>query len=771
MTSALQEAVFVGANKQAHTLDYSLKSGVTAFGASTTVALWRPFSANGVYATLKAHTKEVTGVKFVPGTNLLVSTGEDGLIAVWRGVEESNTPPTYELVQSLNHHVGSITAVATSHGFVVTGGVDGNVVIWKVSEKDGETPLQLLKSFTVQRGFFPTCLALQDVYGETMLAVGGTSSVVYLYDVNTDTQNRVALSGHEDWIKCLAWTKDNQGYLLALGGQDRYIRLWRVCRETPKDQVDETKLVLLANKKEYMKLGNEETSSCSVEIYFDALIMGHDDWVTGLVWRPEEGQLLSLSADTGLMIWEMDTVSGIWCCISRLGEMSIKGASTATGSSGGFWSCLWIEQELGGQQYILANGKTGSFRVYKRDGSGSDKMNWSVSLGITGPSKEVTDLVWSPNGNYFYATSLDQTTRLFAKSKSRGWRELARPQIHGYDMICMDNLDGTKFVSGGDEKVLRVFEMTGATADVLEREGIEVGRGESKLPETAALPVLGLSNKADNEESEVKSTENEKEDEQEDKPSKDETVASSTESVEELIDINEDLLQRHTLYPEIEKLYGHGYELTSCATSPTHIASSCRSNSTRHAAIRVFTTTDYQMSHVLEAHSLTVTSLAFSPDNKYLLAVSRDRQLSLWKDFKLVVLQQAHSRIVWDCAWLDNTHFITGSRDKLIKIWKVLAEGVELLATEKLSLPVSSVATYQKGLEYYLAIGLEDGISVFRTNVQTDTVKVEPVVEFESTITPAGRVAKVAWGAGHGDELVLAVGSADTSVRVYTVCV
>jgi elongator complex protein 2 len=70
------------------------------------------------------------------------------------------------------------------------------------------------------------------------------------------------------------------------------------------------------------------------------------------------------------------------------------------------------------------------------------------------------------------STSLDQTTRLFAEHTVPGcWYELGRPQIHGYDMntLCTvknlknsetskGNYLSSKILSGGDEKVLRLFE-------------------------------------------------------------------------------------------------------------------------------------------------------------------------------------------------------------------------------------------------------------------------------------------------------------------------
>jgi elongator complex protein 2 len=49
------------------------------------------------------------------------------------------------------------------------------------------------------------------------------------------------------------------------------------------------------------------------------------------------------------------------------------------------------------------------------------------------------------------------------------WHELARPQIHGYDLNAISTLNDWKFVSGADEKVLRVFQTSKSTADLITR--------------------------------------------------------------------------------------------------------------------------------------------------------------------------------------------------------------------------------------------------------------------------------------------------------------
>lgn len=786
----IEEAIFVGANKQSSIMDYNAQEQMVAVGCSNTIGLWRPLASShkGIFATLKKHNKDVTGVKFVPGSDFIVSIGEDHQVNIWK-----NTKVSYELYQSLDFHSESVTCLAViNEKIFVTGSADGNVCLWEFNEDDNKVSLS--HNFQVKPNFFPLSLAIQDIdeFNNYILAVSGTNNNIYIFSFNLDEicqtfLQSAVLSGHEDWVKCLSFVCDlkNKSYILASGSQDRYIRLWRLKLNELIDNSDEdeTKLILLSNKQHKFEMSKQSHGAFS----FEAMIVGHDDWVTGLQWSPNKSnklQLLSSSADTALMVWEMDPESGIWCCNNRLGEMSIKGASTATGASGGFWSCIWFIDPVTNCNYILANGKTGSVRVYKSTDENS--TSFESILGITGSNKEVTDIVWSKDGKYFFATSLDQTTRLYArwnKDRIATWHEFARPQIHGYDMVCLDNLSQTKFVSGGDEKVLRVFEMTNSISKLLKNLcQIDVSTQE-ELPESASLPVLGLSNKAANEQLEagesIAENDNENEEVMQDK---EDVIANLT------CPPFEDHLQRYTLFPEIEKLYGHGYEITCTATNPngTLIASACRSNSAKHAVIRIFNTAnEYQLSsQVLEGHNLTITSLEFSPDGEYLLSVSRDRQFSLWRvknesiaEFELVQLNpKAHSRIIWDCSWAPlNTFgklFFTVSRDKQIKVWNITTS-IDMVGSLKFNEPVTSVSCYNHVLNRKLlvAVGFESGnISLLAVNL-TD-YQITTISDLDTLITPASRISKLSFSSEESEATAyLSVGSNDTSVRVYSVSI
>lgn len=795
-----QDAVFIGANRQALVSDFI--PNLVAYGAKNTIALWNPSAKDkkGVYHTLKHGAGEVTCVKFVPDSDHLLSAGADGRINIF--AKSGSDPTLYQLKASNAEHAASVVCLAVvDKEIFVTGNTLGDVVIWRIENE----LFTALHTFRVKFNFYPTSLALQKIGSQYLLVVGGTSCDLFIYSFGSsasDVAQRAVLAGHEDWTKCLAFVTEKEGsnYILASGSQDRYIRLWRLRlnEEIDDSDEDELKLVLLSNKQYKFEFDGGRAA-----FSFEALIMGHDDWVTGLQWHPSYSrfstgkekklQLLSLSADTALMIWEMDQDSGIWVSVSRLGELSIKGASTATGASGGFWSCLWFEDNETRNQHIVANGKTGALRLYQS--TDEEHKTWDSVLGSTGAINEVTDVVWSKDGTYFYQTSLDQTTRAFAPWVSERpaasanlvtWHEFARAQIHGYDMICLDNLSSTRFVSGGDEKILRVFEMTQSINGLLSRFcGVNAEVSDS-LPEAASLPVLGLSNKAANEQMEAGEAAQREEDYEGNQ-------TENREKTDILASLQgpplEDHLQRHTLFPEIEKLYGHGYEITCCATSPngTLVASACRSNSAKHAVVRIFNVQkDYQLvDEVLAGHNLTITSMEFSPDGRYLAVVSRDRQMSLWKvrseaegTFDLVELNaKAHARIIWDCSWAPaycgSNYVVTCSRDKAVKLWKALDSGVECVASIKTSGAVTSVSCFQTSLvnlACVVAVGHENGhVAIYAVRMDKNPA-FDNVLDVDDSISPAARVSKLAFSPKMAcGKLQLAVGSHDTSVRLYSI--
>ena len=110
-----------------------------------------------------------------------------------------------------------------------------------------------------------------------------------------------------------------------------------------------------------------------------------------------------------------------------------------------------------------------------------------------------------------------------------------------------------------------------------------------------------------------------------------------------------------------------------------------QASKTEHAAVMFWDTNLWQRQSEVEAHSLTVTQLAFSPDDRLLLSVSRDRTWAVYAPqsdgIKWTKVAQSdkrtgiHTRIIWSGAWSpDSRYFATASRDKKVRPISVLLQ-------------------------------------------------------------------------------------------------
>lgn len=268
----------------------------------------------------------------------------------------------------------------------------------------------------------------------------------------------LALDGHSDWVRSLAFTtpfplEDSPTaststssigeydiapgeVLLASGSQDNYIRLWRfsrVSRAAPEasssgsdgglSALDELERQLSAPlaaeqgttgelrvKAHDFAVPSDGTFSCASE----AVLLGHDAWVTGLNWSPARSksarlQLLSASADRSMILWAPEettaiaggssTTSGsVWTTQQRFGEF-------ASQTNLGFFGALWGLNA----STVLASGWGGSWHVWKREDQGDAAAptggeKWEPQVATSGHMGQVRSVRWEPEGEYLLST-------------------------------------------------------------------------------------------------------------------------------------------------------------------------------------------------------------------------------------------------------------------------------------------------------------------------------------------------------------------------------
>ena len=710
------------------------------------------------------------------------------------------------------------------------------------------------------------------------------------------------LLGHQDWITCFSWLTDfnttssssgsgvgNDCSLLASSGHDAKIRLWKFSTYTSTSK-DSENVSMLENKEEEMAVvvsdsdddeaniddleeeegearlvitHSSETSSSTTTtaVSLEALLLGHEEAVTSLTWRPnqttttnkkEKPCLLSSSMDRTILLWmeEKDEEDeggngggGVWVPISRVGSAggilggsigaSLMGFVDATfsptdatrivghgyGGSIHFWTQVLPEKKNESAVNAIEAEKIEEVETEEKiedetleeeedinppqafewappgDETTADipqevedeeedilaTARWVADPCITGHFRSVEDMAWEPNGEYLLTTSSDQTTRLWtevpvaASDNQYRWVEVGRPQVHGYDMtsiVCIGGEDDSgmgdgepchRFVSGADEKVLRVFDAPSSTLRVLQsikqargdntrnEEGSEVEKKSSLWRvERAFMPSLGLTNKAtaDPEDQEV-SKFGPVDDDNDDVAQPLESATTTKSTTLQYPNVERDLAVT-TLWPESRKLFGHESELVCLASyrAPSGsdmsslVASSCKArNDVESAAIRLWDAKKGKCVGILKGgHRSTVSTMSFSQDGKYLASSGKDRRICIWKrvndsqddgpGYELsAAADSAHKRIVWSVHFCPKRPDIlaSGSRDGFVKIWRVI-EGddgslemmeMELCRFEPLSKagsknPVTAVAFADdiiEGTTDYgiLSIGTESG--------------------------------------------------------------
>lgn len=400
--------------------------------------------------------------------------------------------------------------------------------------------------------------------------------------------------------------------------------------------------------------------------------------------------LLTSSMDKTMIIWK--NTKELWIEENRFGEIS--------GNTFGFLGCSFIPEF----NSIIGHSFSGSLHIWNEI-----EGLWNPEVVIQGHSNTITDIDWSKNGNFILSCSLDSTTRLHAQWKDDSdnvtWHEIGRPQIHGYEINCLSLINDIEFASGGDEKILRIFKATKSFIKTLSNvSNVQLDASKEELAETADAPALGLSNRA--------------------------IIKNANDSIFIPIELTkpptEEVLLQHTLWPEIQKLYGHGYEIYSvgCNNSGTILASACKASKAEHAAVIIWDIkNNFKQIQQLVSHQLTVTQIRFSHDDQYLLTVSRDRTWVLYNHeknnlFKKIQFSDKkngiHSRIIWDASWTpDSKNFITVSRDKQAIVWTIdtilvvtpskhiLVENDSILSVDVLKKVVSNC--------FIVALGLENG--------------------------------------------------------------
>lgn len=717
--------------------------------------------------------------------------------------------------------------------YIVTAAMDdargaGLCVVWTVEGVKSDSALQvasLAKTSKTPDHFLPECIAATLATGKLLVALGGTDRIVHLYELDGPSLAHLpaVLKGHRDWVRGLSFSQSLETelgscFLLATGSTDTTVRVWKFAL------VDESVPERAGGGIDSLALGEEGNRARVVfrvagrvwSATHEALLTEHQGPVLSVSFSrdPRKPALLTASMDGSVGLWSLS--SGVsdqasrWVPAARFGLLGGT-AAIALGFSGAVFANPGVDR-------ILAHTLVGSIFSWRRDAPSVENESRGVSLdddggrfvaecapgGHVGP---VNSVAWDPKGRYLLSCGEDKTSRVYVPfpGSSNQFVEWARPQVHGHPVRGVDflSLDGRSFVSISEEKVLRLFD---APAQFCTPSAERNAKGSADTMESssfsmraisAAVPELGLSNKAVFEESSESaaragettadaagSIDGSNEDGDEGGPvtpfdisggADAEMTSFGAERASDSAPLEVELRQ-HRLWPERAKLYGHGNDVSCVAVDLNYgiMASASRAQGERDAAIILWEIETGVEKARLVAHDLTVNQLQFSPDGTALLSVSRDRSFAIFRNasprhdpfaFSRVAREiESHGRLLHAGCWMHDTDIVvTGSRDKCLKAWKcagpearreAVQEAWEVVEVykQKFSSGVSALeatcAADSNDSRNLLAFGLEDGcIAVARLAYDSTAGKVtfSIVLNVPASLQCCGRVTRLAW--------------------------
>ena len=274
---------------QGHRLDvtsvafHPVFSSLASGSEDATIRIW-DWELGEHERTLKGHTKAVTDVDFggPRGGTLLASCSTDLTIKLWDPSDE------YKNTRTLPGHDHSISSIRFIPSGAAGAPLSGNTLVSASRDKT-------LKIWDVTTGY---CLKTLKGHTDWVRAItpsidgrwllsAGNDQVPRLWDANTG-EAKITFLGHEHFLECVAFAPStayanlatiagykkpppvaSSGEFLATGGRDKLIKIW------------------------------DNRGTCH------KTLVGHDNWIRGLLFHPSGKYLLSISDDKTIRCWDL----------------------------------------------------------------------------------------------------------------------------------------------------------------------------------------------------------------------------------------------------------------------------------------------------------------------------------------------------------------------------------------------------------------------------------------------------------------------------------
>ncbi|CAO3694905.1 unnamed protein product [Umbelopsis ramanniana] len=243
----------------------------------TSIKIW-DYETGEFERTLKGHTKAVQDLAFDAKGNILVSCSADLTIKVW------DLNNDYNCIKTLYGHDHSVSSVAflPSGDIIVSASRDKTIKLWEVASG------YCVKTFT---GHLEWVRSVQPSEDGRLLVTSSNDQTSRLWDASTG-ETKMEFRGHDHVVECAIFVPVN-AY--------PYVReLINDTSKAGKEQPTPGQYVVTGSRDKTIKLWDASGQLLHTMI-------GHDNWVRGLVVHPSGKFLLSASDDKTIKIWDLKT--------------------------------------------------------------------------------------------------------------------------------------------------------------------------------------------------------------------------------------------------------------------------------------------------------------------------------------------------------------------------------------------------------------------------------------------------------------------------------
>ncbi|EPR78665.1 WD-40 repeat protein, partial [Spraguea lophii 42_110] len=367
-------------------------------------------------------------------------------------------------------------------------------------------------------------------------------------------------------------------------------------------------------------------------------LISHSDWINSI--NMYKNDIISSSSDNTIIYWKYRDNG--WEIKERYGGLQEKNRAfynafvmedgddvklLGQSHTGGFY-CYNIKYKDGGENCLgyFYSGHTAeitSLDFYKQQDNYDNDDNYNSDNDIKDIQNN-NDIQNNGNDmkNMLISGSLDFTVRIFDIKNNM---EVLRPMCHGYPINdCKIIKNSNKIIIGSEESILRIMEPAEICYKIIQDTKIDnicykIIQDE-KIDDNKCYEII--QDKIDNHEFTAATTS---------ELSLTNEILSLSINTKNFI--NEKSLSDYLLFSEYKKLYGHYFETECIATGNNFILSTNKSSIKKYSGIFLWynnNNEDYELVQYIAVHDLTVTKIRITENNKYVIAVSRDRTASLY---------------------------------------------------------------------------------------------------------------------------------------------